>query len=167
MASLFWEARYHSQALLTEEALLSSMAYVDLNPIRATIAPSPEKSDHTSIKERITQSLNLAESITTLINTHQLNHFNVTLKPLLHFEGNVTINEQQGILFSLNDYLELVDYTGRIVRNNKRGVIALNLPPILDRLGIDQTSWLKNATAFEQIYTKRFAKKRHRVKAAA
>ena len=85
----------------------------------------------------------------------------------MQFEGNVTINEQQGILFSLNDYLELVDYTGRIVRDDKRGAIALNLPSIIDRLGIDRKSWLNNATAFEQIYSKRFAKKRGRVKTAA
>jgi REP element-mobilizing transposase RayT len=163
----FWEARYRSQALLTEEALLSCMAYVDLNPIRASMAPSPEQSDHTSIKERITQSLNLAESIGTLLQDHQLNHFNVILKPLLHFEGNVTLNEQQGILFSLNDYLELVDHTGRILRDDKRGAIALHLSPILERLNIDRKAWLNNSTAFEKIYNKRFAKKRHRTKVAA
>lgn len=50
----FWEARYKSQALLTEEALLSCMAYVDLNPVRAAIADTPAHSAHTSIKERIT-----------------------------------------------------------------------------------------------------------------
>jgi REP element-mobilizing transposase RayT len=163
----FWEARYRSQALLSEEALLSCMAYVDLNPIRASMAPSPEQSDHTSIKERITQSLNLAESISTLIQTHQLNHFNFTFKPLLQFEGNVTINEQPGILFSLHDYLELVDHTGRVIRDDKRGAIALSMPPILDRLGINRKTWLNNATAFEQIYNKRFAKKRNRTKNAA
>jgi REP element-mobilizing transposase RayT len=163
----FWEARYRSQALLTEEALLSCMAYVDLNPIRAAMAPSPEQSEHTSVKERITLSLNLSASIATLIQTHQLNHFDVTLKPLLAFDGNVTFNEQQGILYSLNDYLELVDYTGRIVRNDKRGAIASGLPPILDRLGINLKDWMKNATCFEQIYNKRFAKKRYRVKTAA
>jgi REP element-mobilizing transposase RayT len=163
----FWEARYRSQALLTEEALLSCMAYVDLNPIRAAMAPSPEQSDHTSIKERISPSLNLSESITTLIQTQQLNHFAVALKPLLAFDGIVTINQQQGILFSLNDYHELVDSTGRIIRDDKRGAIATELPAILERLAIDRNTWLKSATAFEQVYNKRFAKKRRRVKTAA
>lgn len=156
----FWEARYRSDALLTEEAVLSCMTYVDLNPIRAGLAATPEQSDHSSIKERISPCLNLAGSIATLIQTHQLNHFNITLKPLLAFEGITTINTQQGIFFNLYDYLELVDITGRIVREDKQGAIVLYLSPILERLGIDRQTWLTNATAFEEIYKKRFARKR-------
>ena len=161
------EARYHSQALLTEEALLSCMAYVDLNPVRAKIAASPEQSDHTSIKERVNPSLNLTESITSLVKSHQLNHFTVALKPLLPFKGNIMSEEHHGILFSLKDYLQLVDDTGRVLRNDKRGAIALDLPPILERLGIDRKVWLNNATAFEKIYRQRFAKKRKVLSKAA
>lgn len=46
----FWESRFKSQPLLSEEALLSCMAYVDLSPIRAGVAQTPATSDHTSIK---------------------------------------------------------------------------------------------------------------------
>ena len=111
----FWESRFKSQALFTNESLISAMAYTDLNPVRSDIAPTPEKSDHTSIKERIRPTLNLQKAVEEQIEQKVLLKFDLQLKPLLHFEGNITSNIQKGVLFSLKDYLELVarSYTYR------------------------------------------------------
>jgi len=43
----YWEGRYYSQALLDEQALLSCMMYVDLNPVRAQMSNDLFTSDFT------------------------------------------------------------------------------------------------------------------------
>ena len=108
----FWEGRFKSQALLDERALLACMAYVDLNPIRAAMATTPEQSDYTSIQERIKDTENSC------------------LRPF----GD---EEKNSIPFNLKDYLELVDWGGREVKHNKRGYIPANTPSILVRLNMD------------------------------
>jgi hypothetical protein len=47
---------------LSEEALLTCMAYVDLNPVRADMCSTLEESDYTSIKERIAPSFDLTKA---------------------------------------------------------------------------------------------------------
>ena len=152
----FWEGRFKSQPLLTEEAVLSCMAYVDLNPIRADMAKTPESSEHTSIKERIVPSFQLDTAVKQQIKLGALRYFNVALKPLSQFEESIKNEYQKGILFSLKDYLELVDFTGRAIVPNKRGAIALNTPPILHRLCLERKTWLDGAINFEKRYRSRF-----------
>ena len=48
----FWEPRFKSIAILDEEALLTTLAYVDMNVMAAGMAKTPEESAHTSVKAR-------------------------------------------------------------------------------------------------------------------
>ena len=132
----FWEGRFKSQALLDDKALVSCMTYVDLNPIRAKMAETPEASDHTSIQLRIKNA--------------KQSHPPVQPKQLLPFLGNPRKDIPDGLQFELEDYLNLVDWTGRIMRNDKRGMIDNNLPPILQRLGIAEKQWTHLTQGFEQ-----------------
>ncbi len=152
----FWECRFTSQALKTEEALLSCMAYVDLNPVRAGMAKSPEASEHTSIRERIEQRFDLANAVQSQFNSGNLRSFDIPLKPLLHFTSTRTGEEATGIPCLFGDYLELIDWTGRIARRGKHGRIASNLPRILARIEISVEQWLLNSLQFQAIHRARF-----------
>jgi hypothetical protein len=139
----------------------SCMAYVDLNPVRACMADAPEVSDYTSIKERIKPQFNLHHKINeTSLPSLALHHFETPLKPLLHFDGAITQATQTGIPFSWEDYVVLVDWTGRVVREDKRGAITSQLPPILERLTIEPKTWIKNATQFEQQHKQQFRRRK-------
>ena len=106
------------------------------------------------------QSLKNSETI----NPYHLSHF--SLKPLSSFDGNITANEQSCIPFSFRDYLILVDTTGRIQRDDKRGFIPATFEPILQRLNIQAQDWIKNTQHFEKNYRTVFARKRQRPNAA-
>ena len=136
----FWEGRFKSQALLDEQALAACMAYVDLNPIRARMARSPEQSDHTSIQQRIKHTLN------TSIQEHQAQQ---QPKALLSFVGNPRQNMPKGLPFNLTDYLQLVHWSGRILREDKKGHIPDHLPDILQRLNIDPKHFIYLSQNFE------------------
>ena len=160
----FFESRFTSQALLTEEALISCMAYVDLNPVRAKMASKPEQSDFTSFKERIKPCFDPIKAIEEQIKQGYVQKFDLPIKPLLKFEGTMNWDSGFGIPFDFEEYLNLVDWTGRAIREDKRGFIPQSLPRILNRLKIEDEDWLLNSTLFEQNYNGQFHKRRIRQK---
>jgi hypothetical protein len=157
----FWEGRFKSQALLDEKAVLTCMAYVDLNPIRASMATSVDSSAFTSIHERI------HGPTTTLPSPKKTRSKNLPFtpsqdppkecfinkpKPLLPFIGAEHEGQLTEICYSFIDYLELVDWTGRIIREDKRGAISSNTPALLAVLGLESATWLELALSFGRDY---------------
>lgn len=127
----FWQGRFRSQALLDEAGLLTAMAYVDLNPIRAGIAATPAESEFTSIYQRI-RALRQSELLRPEIVDHE------ETPPLKPFAGT---DVSHTMSYRLSDYLELVDWTGRAIRSDRRGAIDAKLPRIAAQLNIDAEAW--------------------------
>ena len=148
----FWESRFKCQALLDEAALLACMAYVDLNPIRAGLAATPEDSDFTSIQERIRawQQANIpavpaqSESAIQSGSNPQVDSW---LCPI------TSDSQRRGLLdMSATQYFDLVDQSGRALRQGKRGSINPELHPILSRIGAKPESWVNIVTHFGSIF---------------
>ncbi|MEP4888644.1 MAG: transposase, partial [Aliiglaciecola sp.] len=132
----FWEGRFKSQALLDEHAIAACMVYVDLNPIRAKLANTPETSKHTSIRRRIFD-LKKGKQPSTL----------------MPFVGGTTQPQSTGLPFELIDYLKLVDLSGRTLHSSKRGAINIDESPILQRLGLDEQTWSSLFSCFETTFS--------------
>ena len=73
-------------------------------------------------------------------------------KPLFGFIGDENKNDTQGIPFSLLDYIELVDWSGRIIREDKQGAISSQRSRLLSTLGLDNDIWLSLASSFGKNY---------------
>ena len=167
------------------------MAYVDLNPIRAGIAATPETCDFTSVKERIEDraaaiaecsvgsvqcSANVDKSteskdiVASDFSASDRNRFDLAvengekagwLTPIALDPPRKKVREKistrrassKGCLsMTLDQYLKLLDWTGRQIRRDKVGVIPQECAPILERLDCSAETWVD----FVKNFRKRF-----------
>jgi hypothetical protein len=145
----FFEGRFKSVAILDQESLLATCAYIDLNAVAAGIAKVPEASPHTSIKSRVehvkaqnrTGDLQASKrgSVAGSVAAGGLEE-SLWLCPIE--DRRQLDSPREGMLegFPLGSYLMLVDYTGRLFRE-RRAVISAELSGILERLGSSAESW--------------------------
>ena len=165
----FWESRFKCQALLDEAAIVACMVYVDLNPIRAGLAGTPEDSDFTSIQERIrawknqtmasasgpseaandVQSVSCGSDMQVPENAGQFSNpipEGLSTSWLCPIQSD---SQRRGILqMTAAEYFALVDMSGRMMRSDKRGAIDADLLPILLRIGANPDAWLETVSRF-------------------
>jgi hypothetical protein len=171
----FWEGRYRAQRLLDEAAVLACAAYVDLNPIRAAMAESLETSRFTGARDRI-DDLRM-RSKQSQMSDHDWERSQRC--PQSGWMSPIEINEaadppgsdrgdssrrasEKGFLsISLRAYLELLDWTGREIRGDKRGVIPGHLEPILTRLGLDSARWCDLVRKFSRYFKRAIGTAEH------
>jgi REP element-mobilizing transposase RayT len=147
----FWDKRFSSVSLLDDAAVLSCMAYVDLNPVRAGMANSLEESDFTSIQERLRSYAQV--QVTGVKPLLAPKHEQPLLTPF------ATPNGKSPIPCSLEDYINLVEWTGRQFRDGKASLlqpvaVSVELQVMLKNVGISPEHWLHNATSSETKYAR-------------
>lgn len=134
----FWEGRFKSKALLDETALLSCMAYVDLNPIRAGITDSVEDANFTSIQARIRQAQQMSDED----GSEDDQSMRLTPRLMPFAEPLRESPTRNGIPFGLQDYLTLTECTGRVSRGDtKEDSADLGVPALLSTLGLSVDEW--------------------------
>ena len=157
----FWEGRFKCQALEDEAALLSCMAYVDLNPVRAGLCETLGESHFTSVRERLRRLAEAGdersgggtegkgkEGVSTrdrpaeLFPAPRLMPFHARAgESRAEWVDKADAGAVAALPFCLKDYIELVDWTGRIVKTDKKGVIPAGAPPALSALRLSPKQW--------------------------
>ncbi len=175
----FWEDRYKCRDLVNEAAILICGIYVDLNQIRAGEAETPETSIHTSAFDRICARQRTCAEREVCAGSQRARSsvLSTAASPSvapddwlceLTLDERVPVNDarhfqsasgrrasDKGLLsLSLDQYLELLDATGRIMQPGKSGSIPCHLVGILDRLGIRSDMWSTIISGYERLFGK-------------
>lgn len=166
----FWSGRFRCVRLLDLAALLVCSMYVDLNEIRAGVASTPEESEHSSVYRRIQGRHRRTGNVDTFISSVAPD---AALVPISESgeAGNTTAPwhraSNQGFLpISADEYLNLLDWTGRQRRADKRGAIPSHLQPILERLRIRDDFWIDAVSRYDCLFHRAVGSAQHMIEVA-
>jgi hypothetical protein len=151
----FFQGRFKAVRLLDEEAILACSVYVDLNPIRASVAESIESSRFTSGKIRFEAAKEISTAtgnIDSFLAPVQISESNDAKSDSSSASGKRCSNKGFLPISSL-DYLQLLDLTARLQRSDKSGFSPSQLEPLMNRLGIELEEWRRLTKDFGRMFS--------------
>ncbi len=169
----FFEDRFKAIPLIDEQAIAACAVYIDLNLIRAAIAETVELSDHTSgqlraqaLKAKHLQAKALETSDSDCSqdsNAEACCPVDAFLSPVcvsavssdpgpMPSRSGLRCSDKGFLEMSESDYLQLLDWTARQTVHGKCGKTSEDQPPILKRLGLEPTVWLKMVSDFGKLF---------------
>jgi len=111
-------------------------------------------SEFTSIQERIKQYQSFQKQCNSKNNkSNKKPEFKVLQQPSLLLDFGCS-TDKNTIPFTLFDYLELADFSSRLIMPNKRGSVSKETPKILAVLNIEVDSWFNTIQHFRRKYAK-------------
>jgi len=132
----FWEGRFRSIPLLDEQALITCLMYVDLNPVKAGISDTLEDSDYTSIQQR----LRALEQLSRDTSESQVDE-TTCLSPVI---GDKREKRHHSITISNLSYIDLIRQTAKAVVTQEQQFSHREL----ERLALSPKGWVTMATEF-------------------
>ena len=159
----FWEGRFKCQVLLDEGAVLACLAYVDLNPIRSGVTDRPETSEFTSAYDRIMAGQARRDLVQasgserdqdtgTRVVSDQARASVEADRWLCPLNDGPQVRSEALLALSTDEYLEVLDWTGRQLRGDKKGAIPADLQPILERVQVRSEHWLETVDGYGRLF---------------
>jgi putative transposase len=128
----FWEGRFKSRALLDDAAVISCMAYVDLNPVRAGMARSLAGSDFTSIQQRLGEIGTYDKKKRPYQNKRFLLPFN---------RDDLFRQDKPSIRLDFDGYVGLLESTAHLPSGDRTGHISHEHAATLHGIGLSLSQW--------------------------
>jgi hypothetical protein len=152
----FFESRFKCRECTDLNALLVCGVYVDLNPYRAGEVDNPVGSPYTSVYQRLqAQALrkNAANRPDGWLGELTLAPERKVDEVLADASRTGRRASDLGMLpVSLDDYVRLLRWTAKQLKNGQRATIPADLVAVLDHFEVQQDQWLETVEKYDSLF---------------
>ena len=152
----FFETRFKCRECTDENAVLLCGIYIDMSPSLAGEANSPRTARYPSAYARI-EARSQRKNARHRADGHLAE---LTLRPERQDERAMAYASRTGrrasdlgvLSLSLEDYLQLLEWSARLLKSGERKTMPKDLGAILDHLDVNHQAWLDTLSAYEESF---------------